>query len=326
LQEDDNLKTSICAAFLLALVFIAFTGFAAADIPVNATPETKGITVTTNVNAQGTVTASDSLTWQQSSDALDAPPLKMAGNQLGNEEALEYFGFPTVVYWPLSPYEGIATGEVQYTAGYSESTMAVQGVTSYTKTTAVDTANKIADKNNIAANKIVTFIAANEQGRMTSSEDILVDGAGAPTSAADKILCPFGTASGPMFPPFCNVVMTGSKVDVSLASISTSASERFVSATADVPVVQAYAISGKGVTSSEGSADAVGSMSAFMTAHLQDGRMLDITIPGMTVDDTVTWLRPVKSEDISYSNSASASGIIKAFSQSYTYQSGIRRV
>jgi hypothetical protein len=213
---------------------------------------------------------------------------------------------------------------VQYTAGYSEATLAVQGVTSYTKTTAIDTANKIADKNNIAANKIVTFIAANEQGRMTSSEDILVDGAGADTTAADKILCPFGTAAGPFFPPFCNVVMTGSKVDVSLASVSTSASERFVSATADVPVVQAYSISGKGVTSSEGSADAAGSMSAFMNAHLQDGRMLDSS--ALFADIVSDAYKPVKAEDVSYVNSASASGIIKAFSQSYTYQSGIRRV
>ncbi|MDD1719014.1 MAG: hypothetical protein LUQ25_03045, partial [Methanoregulaceae archaeon] len=124
--------------------------------------------------------------------------------------------------------------------------------------------------------------------------------------------------------------MTGSRVDVSLASVSTSASERFVAATADVPVVQAYSISGKGVTSSEGTADAIGSMSAFMNAHLQDGRMINvtptsreiliITMPGVSVWD------PVKSEDISYSNSVSASGIIKAFSNAYTYQSGIRRV
>ncbi|MDD1720146.1 MAG: hypothetical protein LUQ25_08815, partial [Methanoregulaceae archaeon] len=302
---------------------IAFTGSALADIPVNATPETKGISVTTNINAQGTVTASDSITWQQSSDALNAPPLISAGR------APSYSGDlapGTIAHDPNGVGAGVdtSTGEVQYTAGYTEATMAVQGVTSYTKTTSVDTANKIADKNNIAANKIVTFIAANEQGRMTSSEDILVDGAGATTSSADKILCPFGTAAGPFFPPFCNVVMTGSKVDVSLASVSTSASERFVAATADVPVVQAYSVSVKGVTSSEGSADAIGSASAFMTAHLQDGRVLDVSpddlLPGITY-----WL-PVKSEDISYSNSVSASGIIKSFSQSYTYQSGIRRV
>jgi hypothetical protein len=213
-------------------------------------------------------------------------------------------------------------GEVQYTAGYTENTMAVQGVTSYTKTTALDTANKIADKNNIQANKIVTFIAANEQGRMTSSEDILIDGAGNTTTSGDKILCPFGTQASGFFPPFCNIVMSGSKVDVSLASMSTSASERFVAATADVPVVQAYSISLKGVTSSEGSADAIGSASAFMTAHLQDGRIVPLTAEGTAV---TAW-KAVKSEDISYSNSVSASGIIKAFSQSYTYQSGIRRV
>ena len=124
-----------------------------------------------------------------------------------------------------------------------------------------------------------------------------------------------------MFPPFCNVVMSGSKVDVSLASVSTSASERFVSATADVPVAQAYSVSVKGVTSSEGSADAIGSASAFMTAHLMDGRVLNQT----DADGPFAYASP-KAEDISYSNSVSASGIIKAFSQSYTYQSGIRRV
>jgi hypothetical protein len=295
------MKTTYFAGVVIvaAAMLIALTGCAMADIPVNATPETKGITVTTNINAQGTVTASDSLSWQQSSDALNAPPLLGGNTSTG------------------------AAGEVQYSAGYTEQTLAVQGVTSYTKATAIDTGNKIADKQNIAATKIVTFIAANEQGRMTSTEDILIDGAGNTTTSADKILCPFGNQASGYFPPFCNVVMTGSKVDVSLASFATSASERFVAATADVPVVQAYSISLKGVTSSEGSADAIGSASAFMTAHLQDGRMVPYTADE---EGAITSWKAVKSEDISYSNTVSASGIIKAFSQSYTYQSGIRRI
>jgi hypothetical protein len=70
----------------IALAVIAITGYAVADIPVNATPETKGITVTTSVNAQGTVTATDSLTWQQSNDALNAPPLIWGGNQGGTDD------------------------------------------------------------------------------------------------------------------------------------------------------------------------------------------------------------------------------------------------
>jgi len=299
------MKSTYVAVAIVAIAMLAFVGSVVADIPVNATPETKGITVTTNINAQGTVTASDSLTWQQSSDALNAPPL--LGAQIN----------------PANSAAAAGAGEVQYTAGYTENTLAVQGVTSYTKTTAIDTANKIADKNNIAANKIVTFIAANEQGRMTSSEDILVDGAGNTTTSGDKILCPFGNQPSGFFPPFCNIVMSGSKVDVSLASVSTSASERFVAATADVPVAQAYSISLKGVTSSEGTADAIGSASAFMNAHLQDGRLVP-----RTADDAgaITGWAAVKSEDVSYSNSVSASGIIKAFGQAYSYQSGIRRV
>jgi hypothetical protein len=324
-EEGSILKKGLLAGVLVTLAILAWAGCAVADIPVNATPETKGITVTTSINAQGTVTASDSLTWQQSSDALDAPPLIRGGYP----EELYSDGIPGRLAYDTRPeviaYFGpIPAGEVQYTAGYSENTMAVQGVTGYAKTTAVDTANKIADKNNIATTRLVTFIAANEQGRMTSSEDILVDGAGADTTAADQILCPFGTAAGPFFPPFCNVVMTGSSVDVSLASISTSAGERFVSATADVPVVQAYSISLRGITSTDGTADATGSARAFMIAHLQDGRMLDVTREGALAG--VSEWEAVKAEDLSYSNAVSASGIIKAFSQSYTYQSGIRRV
>lgn len=71
--------------------------------------------------------------------------------------------------------------------------------------------------------------------------------------------------------------MTGSRVDVSLASVSTSAGERFVAATADVPVLQAYSISLRGFTSAEEIAGAVGSASAFVTARLQDGRRLDVS-------------------------------------------------
>ncbi|MDD1719942.1 MAG: hypothetical protein LUQ25_07780 [Methanoregulaceae archaeon] len=289
------------SAIIAVSVLIALSGCAVADIPVNATPETQGITVTTNINCQGTVMASDSLTWQQSSDALNSPPLEAS--------TVESDGTVT------------GSGEVQYTAGYTENTMAVEGVTSYTKTTSLDSANKIADKNNIAANKIVTFIAASEQGRMVSTEDILVDGAGAATSSGDNILCPFGSTDSGTFPPFCNIVQTGSSVDLTLGSVSTSASERFVSDTADVPISQAYSISVKGVSTSDGTVDAIGSASAYMKAHLQDGRTLNTS-----ADEGGISYSQVKAEDISYSNSVSASGIIAAFSQSYTYQSGIRRV
>jgi hypothetical protein len=118
-------RTYVFAIAVVAIALLALIGAATADIPVNATPETKGITVTTNINAQGTVTASDSLTWQQSSDALNAPPLVPAGAWEGNAS-------PEAGEW-ADEGEAMSVGEVQYTAGYTEQTLAVQGVTSYTK-------------------------------------------------------------------------------------------------------------------------------------------------------------------------------------------------
>src|SRR5512139_1890088 len=115
-------STYVFIMAVAAIVLLAFIGSATADIPVNATPETKGITVTTNVNAQGTVTATDSLTWQQSSDALNAPPLLRGGFPAPDDDpvwagVIAYVGYPDALFM-------MGSGEVQYTAGYSEQTMA----------------------------------------------------------------------------------------------------------------------------------------------------------------------------------------------------------
>ena len=87
---------------------------------------------------------------------------------------------------------------------------------------------------------------------MTTSEDILLDGAGSQTVSANQICCPFASAVNPFFPPFCNIVMSGSSADISTGSISTSAGARFIAATADVPVAETYLINVKGVTGSGG--------------------------------------------------------------------------
>lgn len=307
--------------FMTTVTCLVIAGFATADIPVNQTPETQGIGVVTHADVQGTVTESDSLAWQQSSDTLNDPPLTPGGYQAAEFDDNGYMITGWTVDPDLAALMGISipAGEVQYTAGYNENTMAVQGMTSYAKATDVNTANEIPDKNNIVENKVIIFNGTSEQGRMTSTEDILVDGTGAQTTSAEKILCPFEVVDGPLFPPFCNIAMSGSDVDASLASVSTSAGNRFVAATADVPVAQTYSISGTGVPSSDGTTDAIGSMSAFMDAHLQEGIMLNIT----PVDGVISLYQPVKAEDVSYSHSASTSGIIKTFSQAFTYQSGI---
>jgi hypothetical protein len=159
---------------------------------------------------------------------------------------------------------------------------------------------------------------------MTSSENIMVDGAGAMTVTADETLCPFAAGQNPFVPPFCNIVMSGSNLDVTLASITTTAGERFVAATADIPVEQAYRISVKGVNGQNSTIPAEGSMNAFMNVHVQEGRMIDITpdIP----DILWSGYAPVQGADMTYVQTAAAGGVINESTVGFNHQSGVLRV
>lgn len=120
------------------------------------------------------------------------------------------------------------------------------------------------------------------------------------------------------------MIQMGSKVDVSQASVSTSAGGRFVSATTDLPVAMDYSINGKGISSTGVTPYATGSMSAFINAHLQEGRMLNITPYNPEALEQPAGFIPGKATDISYSESTSATGMIKQFSKDMYYQSGKR--
>ena len=308
-------------------IFLLFSGFVAvfADIPVSQDPQTQGIVTSTVLNGQGIVTESDSVAWQLDSDNLHDPPLSDGGLPITFFDA---DGNP-VYGWTADPLladllgEPIPPGEVRYTAGYNANIMAVRGTTTLVKTMNINTANKVGNQQNINANTVLSFIAG-DGGRATATEDILLDGAGAQTTTANKILCPFTPAEqGPFFPPFCNIIQSGSAVDISAGSVSTQASERFVSASADVPVSQAYSITGQGITQSQGTSPATGSMSAYLKAHLQDGRMFDITPVNPEAIDQPEGFVPGKASDIVYSETSSADGLISRFSKSVWYQSGI---
>ncbi len=262
-------------------MMVALTGCAMAAKPVNQTPETQGIVTSTAINAQGTVTESESLAWTiVNNGPINSPPLGSIGTQ----------------------------GEVQYTTGYNQNVMAVSGLTQYNKAFSVDTANKIADASNVKVATNVQFIAV-DTGRMTFSEDILLDGVGNASETAAAMLCPFGAASSTFIPDFCNIVQAGSSMDVTLVSAETSASDRFVAATADVPNTLAYSIAAKGMTVDDTTIPAMGTVSAFMKVHIMEAR-------GDSSD---------KSEDLTYSETSTASGLINSFSKSMSFMDGMRR-
>ena len=320
MKSSYNFLVLITTAVLLVL----FAGAGYADIPVHAVPELAGLSTTTSMDAQGIATTSTVVSLQIGTGILNDPPLENGGFlwewfPLGPSGPV-IDGYSVAPY-VISRYKGapIPPGEVQYTAGYNEEMTAVSGNLDYQKTMSISTGNKILGEDNIAADSLNTFIGGNG-GRMTSSEDILLDGTGAQTVSANQVLCPFAGAANPFFPPFCNIVISGSSADISTGSVSTAAGVRLITASADVPVTETYNINMKGVAEPAGDPDASGTVSAFMKAHIQEG--IEQQVPRRFVTDPLGFI-PGKGEELSYSETSMASGSISSFVKNMQYQSGI---
>jgi len=266
-------------ALIMGLCLLSvFCNISFADPGINATPEVQGITTSTSIDCIGTVTESDSLAMTSTnSGAVNSMPLDQ--------------------------------GQDQYTAGYNDNLMAVSGQTSFVKSMQISTANTIADQSNVKASTSLQFIGI-DGGRATRDEDILVDGAGQATSTADSILCPFASSTSDSIPPFCNIVQAGSSIDTSLASVVTNANTRFIGTDATIPVTLNYNIAAEGITLGNQTSPMIGSVSAYIKAHVQEARNSSST----------------KSEDLTYSETSSASGLINGFSKSMSYQSGFNLI
>jgi hypothetical protein len=259
--------------FLVIALAVLVVGMAMADVGVNQTPETQGITTQTVVYALGTTTENDNIVWQQSSAVLNAPPLT-----------------PT---------------ERQYTMSYTENSILDQGYGEYTKQMNLDTQSKVANQFNFQATKQVDYVtdATVGLGRITSSEDLLLDGAGNGSSTNNMFICPFATQVADTIPPYCNVVEMGSSFDGTAVSMATSANERHVIATADPGVAMNYDISAAGV----------GTAAAWINAHIMEGRAYDANTANKAID-------------LTYSEKTTSSGVIQNFAKDMSYVSSWRRL
>jgi hypothetical protein len=269
---------------IVAMVLIAMTGVVLADRNIPATPEIQGISTSTSIQAQGTVTETDSLAWTSASN--------------DSTQTTQSIGAP------------LGDSQVQYTTGYNSAYSGVSGQTTYVKSMAVSTGNKVADGSNVAANTNIQFIAI-DTGRATNSEDLLLDGVANSTSTGSAILCPFATSTSSVIPPYCNIIQAGSSFDTTLTSTVTSASDRFVGTDSTFPVTLNYKVSSQGITLSDGtSSPMIGSASAYVKAHIQEARNSSTT----------------KSEDLTYSETSTASGYITSFGKTIAYQSGFNLI
>jgi hypothetical protein len=299
--------TTFFSMVLVGLIIsLCVIGPVMADPSVSQTPEIQGISTGTTMQVTGLAMENDQLTWQISNINLSTK-LALPGHsvQVG----------PYIVDWPAwGIQDPTKVGQVMYTTAYSEDTSATNGQITYIKTMLVNTGNQVISQSNVKAEKTVTFEGA-DAGEMISSENLMLDGAGQFDYSSLRMLCPFAATDSTFIPQFCNIVQTGSSVDVTTGKLVTSTSDRFVSATADAPVTLAHSISLAGV----GSKPASGSANAYLKVHVQEGRMNKLaSLP----DIGATIYTSGKTEDLIYSESNSATGLIPMFTKSMSYQSG----
>jgi len=226
-------------------------------------------------------------------------------------------------------------GQIQYTTAYDANIVAQAGHTVLTKSMNIDTRNKVLGQSNLNAQTGLTYIATADGGNVVGSENLMLDGAGNVTSAADRMLCPFAATPTSIIPAYCNIIQVGSKYDLTVGSVTTTANDKFVSSDASLPVVLNYNINVKPYGTTSGQIPAIGSTSAYIKAHVQEARTINnvnVTSPITIASeqgpiDTLAWTwvpsTPLKTEDLTYSESSSAQGTITAFNKEMSYSSQV---
>jgi hypothetical protein len=287
------MKVRYIAVALVVMALLA--GCAMAAQPPKATFETQGIKVTESISVMsGSVASSETMvmTVAENAAGINAPPLDPVDEETG-------------------------TGaEKQSTNVYTEATDAKNGVNiEYSKTLTADTANKVLGTYNLQAHRSIQYESNTaKDGRMTSSEKIVMDIAGNYDDTATEFLCPFAEGKSDYCPAFCNIVQMGSNMDVTYVNVVTDAAKRDIQAVSDFPVEASYSINAKGVLieTAQGTVlqPATGSISAFMDVHTQEARGTN----------------QLPEADFVYKESTSASGYINSFVKSMYYQDGALRI
>jgi hypothetical protein len=336
------MKFVIATLLLLSLIAISI-----ADIPAIQAPETQGFSSATNIVADGLVTESDTIVWQGSTHALDdslAGPVtatpwddSLAGLWFTTYEIPDYGywilgvgegtpGIPVsggdVFFWEVDPANN-TPGEVQFTTSYREDTLADSGQVTYTKSLSVDTRNQVANQENVEAEKIVAYVG-DETGLIYSTESLLLDTAGQYGWSGDLFLCPFASGIPDVTPQFCTIAEMGSIAGMKQMTMTTSAGDRFIAATGDVPISLDYDITVSGVEDSP----AIGGITAYIQVHSMEGRMMEMWDMGSFVPefDWGSSYRPGLASDLVYREETTASGAISGFGKQMSYTSGYTRI
>ncbi len=291
----------------------ALSSLASSDRPLDPTFETQGLSSTTGVETTGIFTNQNSVVQQFSNlDLLDDPPLD---TPYPSDQVGDYY-----IVWNLGPLFPIGPGETSYVVSYSDDTLASQGMTTFQKQLTLDTQARAVDQDNLWAEKLIGF-EGTATGKVTSVESLAVDGAAQfDRGAGGGFLCPFAYENSQIVGPYCNIVEMGSRFDLSSGMVYTSASERTIAKTWDVPVEADYQIDVAGMDT----LPALGSVSASIRSHVQEGDMRFLGSYGFD-DFSLDVYHLDKRADLTYSEKTEASGAIVQFQKAMHYESGRRR-
>ncbi len=282
---------------LVFVLLILFAGTAMADRGMPPVPETQGIVTSTSVNLVGNFASATEMQWRIT-DFDGGLPLIPAQF---DEDAI---------------YESTYTEDTQ-THGV--------GLMLYDKELDIETSGQITGQWNVEATKQIAFVGI-DGAYVVSTDNIMVDGAGWPEQTEEFVICPFASTITEIFPAFCNRAEAGSTIDMTVANVRTTTTDRFVMPSSDHTVELNHDIR---VSELVNDVPSVGLASAYLKVLIQEGRGIEEE-PGLPAgvtfsDQTHIMIFDPLMERIEFSEETTADGAITLFEKLMHYESGMVR-
>jgi hypothetical protein len=270
---------------MILLTLALLSGYALADIGIDPVPETQGVLTSTSINMVGNFASATDLQWRITDDFNGLP------------------GLPGV----------LLLGAI-YESTYTEDTQ-TQGVglMIYDKEMDVETSGQISGQWNVEATKQIAFIGV-DGGYVVSGDAIMVDGAALLYDYPyEEVICPFISGIGVWIPTYCNRAEAGSTVDMTVANVRTTTTDRFVMPSGDHPVELNHDIR---VSELVPDVPSVGMASAYLDVLIQEAYGSDVT------SSEIQWNL---GERIEFTEETTADGAITLFEKLMHYESGMVR-
>ncbi|HUU76659.1 MAG TPA: hypothetical protein VMW63_11325 [Methanoregulaceae archaeon] len=270
---------------IIVIALALLTGFAMADSGIDPVPETQGIVTSTTIDAVGNFASASEIQWRITNDPDGLP------------------GVP--------PLTDTAMGAAIYESVYTEDTVSNGiGLIAYDKELDVETSGQISGQWNIEATKELAFVGI-DGARVTSSDVIFVDGAADDVEDVENaVICPFASDVTDELPAFCNRAEAGSTIDMTVANVRTTSTDRFVMPSSDHTVELNHDIR---VSELVTDLPSMGMASAYMEVLIQEGSGPDWP--------TASQLQ----ERIEFTEETTVDGDITLFEKLMHYESGMLR-